>query len=166
MSAALIAALAPPAAAAQGRRGQPGAAPPGISPAEVQQMFDSVELYQAQQRLNIRDDQFPQFLRRFKNLQEIRRAGLADRTRRVQQLQRILAAASFDESAAAEQLKAIRDLDLRVADDVAKAYDAIDEVLDARQRAQFRVFEEMMERQKLDLVTRARQANQANRRNP
>ena len=47
---------------------------------------------------------------------------------------------------------------------MSKAYDAIDQVLDLRQQAQFRVFEEQMERRKIELVTRARQANRANHR--
>ena len=54
-------------------------------------------------------------------------------------------------------------LDARSAADIKKAYDAIDQILDLRQQAKFRVFEENMERRKLELVTRARQANQANR---
>ena len=149
---------------AQGRQAQAAAGDgqdlPGISPAEVQQMFDSAALIQAQQRLNIRDEQFPQFLRRFKNLQDIRRMGLNERMRRVNQLQRLLVpSVAFDESAGNELLKALKDLDARVPADVAKAYESIDEVLDVRQRAQFRVFEETMERQKIELVTRARQAN-------
>jgi Spy/CpxP family protein refolding chaperone len=155
------------ALSAQGRQAQvrkaqaaAGQDLPGISPAEVQQMFDSAALIQAQQRLNIRDEQFPQFLRRFKTLQDIRRMGLNERMRRVNQLQRLLMpSVAFDESAVNEQLKALKDLDARLAADVAKAYESIDEVLDARQRAQFRVFEETMERQKIELVTRARQAN-------
>ena len=40
---------------------------------------------------------------------------------------------------------------------------AIDQVLDLRQQARFRVFEEQMDRRKLELVMRARQANQASR---
>ncbi len=40
-----------------------------------------------------------------------------------------------------------------------KAYEGIDELLDLKQRAGFRVFEELMERRKLELITRARQAN-------
>jgi Spy/CpxP family protein refolding chaperone len=164
--AATIVALASPAiAAAQGRRaqGQPPDAPdlPGISPAEVQQMFDSAALIQAQQQLNIRDEQFPQFLRRFKMLQEIRRAGLNERMRHINQLRLLINAPTLDEAAVNEHLKALRDIDARVAADVARAYDAIDQVLDVRQRARFRVFEEQMERQKLELVTRARQANRA-----
>jgi Spy/CpxP family protein refolding chaperone len=159
VAAAMLGIAAPSFAVRQGRRGPAAAQAPGISPAEVQQMFDSVELYQAQQRLNIRDEQFPQFLRRFKTLQDIRRQGLTERMRRVNQLNRLVAAPSFDEAAATEQLKALKEMDARVAADIAKAYDSIDEVLDPKQRAQFRVFEETMERQKLDIVTRARQTN-------
>ncbi len=36
---------------------------------------------------------------------------------------------------------------------------AVDDVLTVRQQAQFRVFEEQMERRKLELLMRARQAN-------
>ena len=163
---AAMALVASSSFAAQGRGAdapppstQAGQDLPGISPAEVQQLFDSAALIQAQQRLSIRDDQFPQFLRRFKTLQDIRRQGLTERMRHVQQLQRLLGAPTLDEAAVNDQLKALHDLDARVSADVSKAYDAIDEVLDLRQRAQFRVFEEQMERQKLELVTRARQAN-------
>ena len=156
--------VAGPSFGAQGRRGQAadgqqGQDLRGISPAEVQQLFDSAALIEAQKRLNITDDQFPQFLRRFKNLQDIRRQGLNERMRHVQQLQRLLAAPTLDEAAVNEQIKALHDLDARSTADVSKAYDSIDEVLDVRQRAQFRVFEEQMERQKIELVTRARQAN-------
>jgi Spy/CpxP family protein refolding chaperone len=132
---------------------------PGISPAEVQQMFDSVELYQAQQQLKVSDDQFPQFLRRFKNLQDIRRMGQNGRARLVNQLAQLINAPAMDEAAVTGKLKELRDLDARVAADVAKAYDAIDEVLTVQQRARFRVFEARMEQQKLELVTRARNAN-------
>jgi hypothetical protein len=60
---------------------------------------------------------------------------------------------------------ALQDLDVQAAADVRKAYDAVDQVLDLRQQAKFRVFEEQMERRKIDLVTRARQNNRQNRGN-
>ena len=41
---------------------------------------------------------------------------------------------------------------------IRQAYAEIDQVLTPRQRAQFRVFEEMMERQKLDMLARAQLA--------
>ena len=45
----------------------------------------------------------------------------------------------------------------RAADQIRRAYDALDEVLDARQQARFRMFEEAIERRKLDLLVRARE---------
>jgi hypothetical protein len=74
-------------------------------------------------------------------------------------MRRMLNAGSPDEAVLAERLKTLQDLDGRAADDVKKAYEAIDQVLNVLQQAKFRVFEENMERRKLDLVTRARQAN-------
>ena len=70
-----------------------------------------------------------------------------------------------DDAKLKERLKAVQDLEMRAQVDVKKAYEAIDEVLDVRQQAKFRVFEENMERRKLDLVMRARASrNQANRK--
>jgi hypothetical protein len=48
-------------------------------------------------------------------------------------------------------------LDDRSAVELRRAYDALDEVLDVPQQARFRMFEEMIERRKLDLLMRARQ---------
>ena len=140
------------------RQGAAGEAP-GVSPAEIQRMFDSYALMQAQDQLQISDDQFPQFLTRFKALQDIRRQALQQRTRRITELRRLLNAPQLDEAAVREQMKGLEELDARVQVDVKRAYDAIDQILNVRQQAKFRVFEELMERRKLELVTRARQAN-------
>jgi Spy/CpxP family protein refolding chaperone len=141
------------------RQGSPGAETPGVSPAEIQRMFDSYALMQAQDQLQISDDQFPQFLTRFKALQDIRRQVLQQRTRRIAELRRLLNAPQLDEAAVREQMKGLEELDARAQTDVKRAYDAIDQILNVRQQAKFRVFEELMERRKLELVTRARQAN-------
>jgi hypothetical protein len=61
------------------------------------------------------------------------------------------------------KLKELDDISAQSTDEIRTAYDAIDRVLTLRQRARFRIFEEMMERRKLDLVSRARQ--QASRPN-
>lgn len=136
-----------------------GADAPGVSPAEIQKMFDSYALMQAQEQLKISDEQFPRFLARFKALQDTRRKDLQERFRMVQELRRLANDAQADEARIKERLKALDEFDARAQADVAKAYDAINQVLDVRQQAQFRVFEETMERRKLELVTRARQAN-------
>ncbi len=131
----------------------------GVSPAEIQRMFDSYALMQAQEQLQITDDQFPQFLTRFKALQDIRRQALQQRARRIMELRRLLNVPQIDEAAVREQMKELEELEARSQADVKKAYDAIDQILTVRQQAKFRVFEELMERRKLELVTRARQAN-------
>ena len=68
-----------------------------------------------------------------------------------------------DEGQLKDRLKQLQEIESRGQAEARKAYDAIDQVLDLRQQAQFRVFEEQMERRKIELVTRARQANRANR---
>jgi hypothetical protein len=52
----------------------------------------------------------------------------------------------------------LREQDDRAAVELRQAYDAVDEVLDIRQQARFRIFEEMIERRKLDLLMRAQNA--------
>jgi len=165
---ALIAlAAAHPAAAAQRGRGR-AAAPeadaveaPGVSPAEIQRMFDSYALIQAQQQLKISDEKFPQFLTRFKALQDTRRKNMTERARMVQDLRRLTNDEQPDETRMRERLKALDELDARSQSELAKAYEAINQVLDVPQQAKFRVFEEVMENRKLALVMRARQANRS-----
>jgi Spy/CpxP family protein refolding chaperone len=153
--------FAAPASAQRGRAQAGAAEDPLVSPAEIQRMFDSYALMQAQQQLQISDEQFPQFLTRFRALQDIRRRGLQARARRVADLRRLLNAPTVDEAAIREQTRALDDDEARTQSEVRKAYESIDQILDVKQQAKFRVFEEMMERRKLELVARARQANRA-----
>ena len=166
--AALLGLAATVAAQSPDRHGRqavpPGAAAGGneeanITPAEIRRMFDSYALMQAQDQLKITDDQFPKFLTRFKALQDIRRRTLQERNRHLQELRRLTADPQADENAMKERVKALQDLEERSQGDVRKAYDAIDQVLDVRQQARFRIFEEAMEQRMLQLITRARQAN-------
>ena len=62
----------------------------------------------------------------------------------------------------------LQEIESRTAAEVRKAYTALDEVLDVRQQARFRVFEEQVERRKIELLMRARQQNrpQQPRRQP
>jgi Spy/CpxP family protein refolding chaperone len=154
-----VLAVAAPCAAQRGARAQAGGSEEAVvSPAEIQRMFDSYALMQAQQQLQITDEQFPQFLTRFKALQDVRRRGLQARARRVAELRRLLNAQPLDEAAIREQTRGLDEDEARTQTDARKALEGIDQVLDARQQAKFRVFEEMMERRKLELVARARQA--------
>jgi Spy/CpxP family protein refolding chaperone len=164
MTAVAVRAHEPPPQQDRARRstsvpGQEGTTAQGVSPAEVQRMFDAYALMQAQEQLKIGDDQFAQFLTRYKALQDLRRKNLQERARLVFDMRQMLNRPNPDETQLKERITALQDLETRSAADVKKAYEAIDQVLDVRQQAKFRVFEEQMERRKLELVTRARQAN-------
>ena len=150
--------------AAQGAQGRSRPAPPGpavedgVSPAEIQRLFDAYVVMQAQQELQLSDEQFPRFLARVRALQEARRRGQMQRNRMLQELRRLSQAGGQDD-ALRTQLKALSDLDARVGTEVRQALEGVDQVLDLRQQARFRLFEEQMERRKVDLLMRARQAN-------
>ena len=143
-----------------------GAAEDAITPAEIQRMFDAYALLQAQEQLQISDDQYTRFLARFKALQDTRRKALQEHTRLVIELRRLLNQGQSDEAALKERVQALQELDTRSVADIRKAYDAVDQVLDVTQQARFRVFEELMERRKIELVTRARQANRQRQQQP
>jgi Spy/CpxP family protein refolding chaperone len=145
-------------------RGSEAADAPTVTPFELQRLFDSYALLQAQEQLKIGDEQYTKFLPRFKALQDTRRQTLQQRTRVLNDVRRLLAAAPSDDGLLKDRLKQLQDIESRGEAEARKAYEAIDQVLDVRQQAQFRVFEEQMERRKLELVTRARQANRANAR--
>ena len=135
------------------------AGPLGVAPAEIQRLFDAYSLVQAQEQLAIGDDKYPQFLTRFKVLQDVRRRSLQEHTRLVMELARMVNNGLGDETQLKDRIKALEDADTRSSADIKKAYEGIDSVLDVRQQAKFRVFEELMERRRLEFVTRARQAN-------
>ena len=132
----------------------------GVTPAEIQRMFDAYALVQAQEQLRISDDQYSRFLVRYKSA-----AGYPPEVAPGAHAHRRGPAASAGGAATRRGSCSKRgsrrshDVDTRASAEVKKAYEGIDELLDLRQRASFRVFEELMERRKLELITRARQAN-------
>jgi Spy/CpxP family protein refolding chaperone len=119
----------------------PGAGEQPISVGELQRMFDAYALMQAQDQLKISDDQFSQFLTRFKTLQDVRRKALGERTRAINELRMLTREPQPDESQLKDRLKWLQELEARAAADTKKAYDAVDQVLDVVQQARFRVFE-------------------------
>jgi hypothetical protein len=151
----------------QGRQARPGqpapsaADDPAVTPAEIQRMFDAYALVQAQDQLRLNDEQYSRFLVRFKSLQDLRRKALQEHTRAVADLRRLLMQAQPDDAQLKDRMQSLQEIDSRAVADVRKALDAIDQVLEVRQQASFRVFEEQMERRKIELITRARQANRA-----
>jgi hypothetical protein len=133
-----------------------------MSPGEIQRLFDAYLIMQAQQALELTEEQYPQFLARLKTLQDTRRRNQQERMQLMGQLQRLTnprVTPKPDEAALKERLSELQELESRTAAEMRKAYNGLDEVLNLQQQARFRVFEEQIERRKIELLMRARQQN-------
>jgi hypothetical protein len=154
----------PPAGTARVRpeprqgQGRPAQQADRLEIAELQRLFDAYMVMQAQEALQLDDVQFGQFLPKLKALQDTRRRNEQARNQLVGELGRLTApsAATVDEAAVRERLRALQELESRSAAELRRAYDTLDQQLDVRRQARFRVFEQNMERRKLQLMLRAR----------
>ena len=143
--------------AGQGARGGDAEAP-ALTPVEVLNMLDAYALVQAQNTLQLSDSQYGEFVSRLKKLQQTRRRSQQARNGLLAEMRRMTnpQVQQVDEAALRERLRQLKEHDARTAAEMKTAYDAVDEILDVRQQARFRVFEETIERRKLDLLMRAR----------
>jgi len=132
--------------------------PAGLSNGELVNMLDTYAIVQAQNALQLPDSEYGAFVTRLKRLQQIRRQSNRQHNQMVQELARLTQDASTDEATFRARLKALQDHDANAAEELRRAYDFVNELLTPRQQARLRVFEERMERQKLDLLMRARTA--------
>jgi hypothetical protein len=130
--------------------------PPGVTNGELVNMLDTYAIVQAQKALQLPDAEFGQFVIRLKRLQQIRRRNTQARNRILQDLRRLTQDAAPDEGVLRTRLQALADHDVTAADELRRAYADVDGLLTPRQQARFRLFEERLERQKLDLLMRAR----------
>lgn len=135
----------------------PDASP--ITAPQIQRWFEAFTVLQAQEALELSEAQYGRFVTRLKALQETRRRHQQERNKILGDMRRLTnpQTGNQDEALITERLKALREADDRGAAELKKSYDAVDETLDVRQQARFRVFEDRMEQQKLELLMRARQ---------
>jgi hypothetical protein len=145
----------------------PASAPPQVPDAsgtrpigagELQQLFDAWTMSRAQEALQLSEAQYGRFVTRLKALQDVRRRHMQARNKVLANLRRLTnPQTSGTDEALTAGIKALRDEDEHAAADIRQAYDGVDETLDPHQQARFRLFEERMEQQKLELLMRARQ---------
>ena len=141
---------------------QPAPVPPDtpetMSPGEFNRMFEAYALLQAQNQLKLTDEQYADFIVRLRGLQNARRQHQQSRQRLLQDLRRLTNPqnANTDEAAIRTSLDALAREDATAQDAITKALAQVDDVLDVRQRARFRLLEEQLERWKLDLLSRVR----------
>lgn len=138
-------------AAAQQARSE-GAA---VDPTELARLFDAYTVMQAQEVLDLDETRFGPFVSRLRALQELRRRHLRERAVVLRGMRQLLQTPGND-AQLQEKLDALARLDATTRADELKARDAVDEILDVRQRARFRLLEQQLELRKLELVNRAR----------
>ena len=142
--------------AGRGMRG-PQAPPPNANIQQVEQYLDAYLVMQARQVLELADDQFFTVAPRLERLQMLRRRQQRERQRVTQELGEILRKPGpVDDAVVAPKIKFLDDQLASSAEEMKKAYAEIDQILTPRQRAQFRVLEMRLERQRLDLLAAAR----------
>ena len=144
--------------------------PPALAPGEIQNLMDGYAIGQSQTALDLSDAEFGPFLPRFRALQNLRRRNEQERMRLLNELRRLSNPKNQgDENEIQIRLRALRDLETKSLSDMQHAYEAIDQSLNVRQQARFRLFEQDVEQRKLQLLMRARQQqqqqNRANRPN-
>ena len=144
----------------------PGPPDAAISAGQIQRWFEAFTVLQAQEALNLSETQYGRFVTRLKTLQDIRRRHQIVRNQLMGDLRKLTnpQLGSNDEPSLADRLKVLREEDDRAAADLKKAYEGVDETLDIRQQARFRIFEERMEQQRLELLMRTRQNGRAGQR--
>jgi Spy/CpxP family protein refolding chaperone len=155
----------PPQSSPQAQRPAPGArgrgqglppARPGMQIQQLQALFDAHVLVQAQQKLQLSDDQYQRFFTRMNRLQDVRRRHIRQRNQLINELRRKFRPET-DEAELVALTKQLDELETTFDSEQRTARRAIDEVLTPRQIAHFRFFEEEMERLKIEYITRARQ---------
>jgi len=140
-----------------------------VSAGEIQRMFEAVALVRSQETLKLSDEKYLPFIAKYKALQDARRRTQQERNRILSDLRKLTNDPAGDEGQMKERLKALEDLQTRGDAEIHKAQEGVDSVLDGRQQAKFRLFEEAMEAQKVELITKARQAHrqqQQDKKNP
>ena len=149
-----------PAPAAQGRGAGRGEGPQRPAAADlaklqtVEDLLEGMEISNADKFLQIDSQHYGEFIQRLHNLQKMRKQHQNQRQRLVMELRRLTNTAGVEDALLEAPTKRLDDFDKLAFQDLQNAYAQIDEVLNVRQRAKFRVFEEMMEQRKLEILTR------------
>jgi hypothetical protein len=148
---------APPS---QGRGAGRGDAPQRPAAADlaklqtVEDLLEGMEISNADKFLQVDNQHYGDFIQRLRNLQKMRRQHQNQRQRLVMELRRMTNQPGVEDALLEAPTKRLDDFDKQSFQDLQTAYAQIDEVLNVRQRARFRLFEEQMEQRKLEILTR------------
>ncbi len=133
--------------------------PERLTPIEVVRLFDAYAVVQAQEALGLETERYGTFVAQYRALLDARRRHQEARVRAIAELARLTRGRgrAADDEVLRDKLRALEELDARGTADVRAAHVALEQSLTVLQQARFRVFEDQMERRKLQLLARARQ---------
>ena len=150
---------------ARGPLGPPQAPPKGqvgtdpIAPNEVQAMFDTMLIMDAEKFMVLTPEQFPMFVQRVRKLQDVRIQQIRKHNRAFGELRAMSGPQNPrpDEAAIDAKLKELDAIEVEAANGRAKAMEALDQMLSPLQRARFRLLEDGIEKKKIDFINKVRQ---------
>ena len=140
--------------------GQPrparGGQRPGPVPADqlqVQRLLDAWALVQAKEHLQLTDEQYPGFVARLTKLHNTRRRIAMERRRLLGELRVMLGQSpAAKDDVLMNKIRALDDVTKRGGEEVQQVTLEIDGVLTPWQRGRYRMFEELIERRKIEML--------------
>ncbi len=128
---------------------------PNMNQQQLQAYMDTYALLQAERELVLTNEQYPNFVAKLRQLQAIRRRHLAERRRLMNELNGLLQgnAPGRDEGIVA-RVRALDSAADQASVDLRKAYQDLDAVMTPWQQGRFRIFEDQLERRKVELLTK------------
>ena len=152
----------PPPDQARGRaqRGLRQNLPPvtaNMNAQEVQKWLDTWALIEAERVLQLTQEQYPNFVARLTRLHNIRRRTQMERRRALGEIGGLVQGPGpHREDAINERLRILDEQTQKAAQEIRQAYADLDAVMTPVQRGRFRLFEEAIERRKIDLLSKVR----------
>ena len=123
-----------------------------MTPQQLQSYIDAFAVVEAERQLQLSAEQYGQFVPRLQRLQNVRRRHVMERRRLLDELNGLLTTEPVKEEAINEKVRAIDELGARSSGELRKAYEEIDALLTPVQRGKLRIFDERLERRKIELL--------------
>lgn len=138
------------------RAGQRGGGAGAATPADqlqVQRLLDAWALVQAKDQLRLTDEQYPGFVARLTKLHDSRRRIAMERRRLMGELRMLLNQSPVaKDDVLTTKIRALDEVTKRGADEAQQTTLEIDGLLTPWQRGRYRMFEELLERRKIEML--------------
>ena len=131
---------------------------------DVEGMMEAYILSKLQEALELSDEQFGQMVVAQKKLQDVRRRYRRERMETIRQMRQILRHEDGEEDELTTFLERLDTLRADFLKEEDERYDAIDAILDVKQRARYRILEVEIQRRLQQLMRRARGQGERPRR--